>query len=44
MKQDEFRIQMQVNGPAERIVMEYVRFYRQAPAASGSIGLHSAEG
>ena len=40
----QIRIQMQVNGQDQKMVMDYERFYQQVLAASGSTKLHAGEG
>ena len=44
LNQKQIRIQMQVNGQDERMVMDYERFYKRVLAASGSTKLHTGEG
>ncbi len=41
LNQKQVRIQMQVNGQDERMVMDYERFYKRVLAASGSTKLHA---
>ena len=41
MNQKQIRIQMQVNGQSERMVMDYEKFYKRVLAASGSTKLHA---
>ena len=44
LNQKQIRIQMQVNGQDERMVMDYERFYKRVLAASGSTKLHAGKG
>ena len=44
LNQKQIRIQMQVNGNDEKMVIDYEKFYKQVLAASGNTKLHADRG